>query len=95
MSFVSDRRASLIRQRDKIIAALTVLYDQLTDASISSVKSYKFDSGDGSQSAVRRDFSEIQTQIEKLEATLARIQGELAGVGILSLKLRRKTPVNY
>lgn len=91
MSYISTRRASLIRQRDKIIAALDVLYDQLTDATTSSVKSYKFDSGDGSQSTVRRDFSEIQNQIDKLEATLARIQGELSGVGILSLRLRRKS----
>src|SRR4030042_4133907 len=92
MSYATDRRTRLLTQLANVQAALTNFYTQMTETSTSSVESYSLDSGEGSQRVTRRKLSEIQSQIEKLEATETWLINELSGVGHISIKLRRITP---
>ena len=92
MGYIETRKSRLRAQLTKVQAALTSLYDQLTEQSASSVQSYQFDSGDGSQRTTRRKLSEIQDQIERLEATEEHLINELYNMGLTSIQLRRKNP---
>ena len=92
MGYIDARKSRLRAQLAKVQAALASLYDQLTEQSASSVQSYQFDSGDGSQRTTRRKLSEIQDQIERLEATEEHLINELYNMGLTSIQLRRKNP---
>ena len=92
MGYVETRKSRLRAQLAKVQTALALLYEQLTEQSASSVQSYQFDSGDGSQRTTRRKLSEIQDQIERLEATEDWLTRELGGLGLVVTQLRRKNP---
>jgi len=92
MGYIETRKSRLKEQLLKVQTALASLYDQLTEQSASSVQSYQFDSGDGSQRTTRRKLSEIQDQIERLEATEEHLINELYNMGLTSIQLRRKNP---
>ena len=92
MGYIDARKSRLRAQLVRVQAALTSLYDQLTEQSASSVQSYQFDSGDGSQRTTRRKLDEIQKQIEILEATEEHLMNELYNMGLTSIQLRRKNP---
>lgn len=90
MGYIDSRVKRLKAQLVKVQGALSLLYDQLTEQSASSVQSYQFDSGDGSQRTTRRKLSEIQDQIERLEATEEHLINEIYGMGVITSTLRRK-----
>jgi len=92
MGYISTRKARLQSQLTKIQAALTALYDTMLDAAGQNVKSYTFDSGEGLQKTTRRSLSEIQDQIDRLEAKERHLINELSNMGLVSIKLRRRTP---
>lgn len=92
MGYIDARKSRLSAQLVKVQAALVSLYDQLAEQSASSVQSYEFDSGDGRQRTTRRKLSDIQEQIEKLEATEDWLTRELYGMGLISTMVRRKNP---
>lgn len=92
MGYIDWRKSRLRAQLAKVQTALASLYEQLTEQSASSVQSYQFDSGDGSQRTTRRKLSEIQDQIERLEATEDWLTRELGGLGLVVTQLRRKNP---
>jgi hypothetical protein len=92
MGYIETRKSRLQAQLARVQASLTSLYDQLIEQSASSVQSYQFDSGDGSQRTTRRKLSEIQDQIERLEATEEHIINELYNMGLTSIQVRRKNP---
>jgi len=92
MGYIDGRKSRLRAQLAKVQAALASLYDQLTEQSNTSVQSYQFDSGDGSQRTTRRKLSEIQDQIERLEATEDHLINELYNMGLISVHVRRKNP---
>ena len=92
MGYVETRKSRLRAQLAKVQTALASLYEQLAEQSASSVQSYQFDSGDGSQRTTRRKLSEIQDQIERLEATEDWLTRELGGLGLVVTQLRRKNP---
>lgn len=92
MGYIDARKSRLSAQLVKVQAALVSLYDQLAEQSASSVQSYEFDSGDGRQRTTRRKLSDIQEQIEKLEATEDWLTRELYGMGLISTVVRRKNP---
>jgi len=92
MGYIETRKSRLRAQLTKVQAALTSLYDQLIEQSASSVQSYQFDSGDGSQRTTRRKLSEIQDQIERLEDTEEHLINELYNTGLIVTQLRRKNP---
>lgn len=92
MGYIDARKSRLSAQLVKVQAALVSLYDQLAEQSASSVQSYEFDSGDGRQRTTRRKLSDIQDQIERLEATEDWLTRELGGLGLVVTQLRRKNP---
>jgi hypothetical protein len=92
MGYIDGRKSRLRAQLAQIQAALTSLYTQLGEQAVSSVQSYQFDSGDGSQRTTRRKLSEIQDQIERLEATEDHLINELYNMGLTSIQVRRKNP---
>jgi hypothetical protein len=92
MGYIDLRKARLKFQLAQVQAALTSLYTQLGEQAVSSVQSYQFDSGDGSQRTTRRKLSEIQDQIERLEATEEHLINELYNMGLTSIQVRRKNP---
>jgi len=92
MGYIEIRKFRLKEQLLKVQTALASLYDQLTEQTRTSVQSYQFDSGDGSQRTTRRKLSEIQDQIERLEATEDWLTRELYNMGLIVTQVRRKNP---
>ena len=88
--YVISRKTRLTQQLARIQTALSALYDQLTEQSATSVQSYTFDSGEGIQTTRRRKLSEIQDQIDRLQATEAHLINELNNMGLINIQLRRK-----
>jgi hypothetical protein len=91
MSYQSIRYMRLKSQLATVQASLTALYNTLSEQSASGVVSYKFESGEGGQSTTRRGLDEILKSIRELEATEAHIINELYNVGIVAMRLRRKS----
>lgn len=89
MGYITDRKARLQAQLVKVQAQLSALYDSMTENAAQN-KSYKFDSGEGSQSVTRRDLKEILDSIARLEATESHIINELNNMGLVNVNLRRK-----
>jgi hypothetical protein len=85
------KRAEIQAQIDKL-DILIAAYDAtlLAAATGGEIEEYRFDSGDGSQKAIRRDPNSLNKLLETLQSRRNRLQGELDGTGIVSMKLRRK-----
>jgi hypothetical protein len=92
MGYISSRRARLKAQLANVQAALTNFYNGLSEMSASGVKSYMFDSGEGSQRTTRYSYQEIIDAIRELEATETHLLNEIYGMGLICTRLRRKTP---
>lgn len=87
----STRRAELIAQLNKKLAQLENLnaaYDDMIESG--SIKSYRFDSGEGSQRVEYRSLDDVQKSISHLEAQIERLRTKLRGGGLSNLNLRRK-----
>ena len=85
---IQDR---LAKNRITLEKAETALNNTL-DA---EVESYKFDSGEGSQSVKRRKLSDLQDLVERLRALIQRDESLLIGAGITTINLRRKNYVGF
>ena len=90
MSYKTVRKALLQDRLKKVQAVLVVLYDNLTEQASQSVESYQFESGEGMQKAKRRDLSKLLREIAILQATESHLINELARMGLVSIRLRRK-----
>jgi len=90
MSYHSERRQRLLAQKAQYEKTLTSLYSSLDDAAASGIESYRFDSGEGSQSTKRRSLKDIHELIQFYEARLSWVINELNNMGIVTLQLRRK-----
>ena len=90
--YIISRKSRLTTQLARVQTALAALYDQLIEQSATSVQSYTFDSGEGIQTTRRRKLSEIQDQIDRLQATESHLINELNNMGLVNLQLRRKMP---
>lgn len=90
MGYILSRKLRLQAQLSTVQTQLENLYSSFTDISSTTVKSYAFDSGEGSQRTTRRDLSEIQDQIDRLEARERWLINELSSIGLVSVRLRRK-----
>lgn len=72
-------------------AQLTAANDALTAAlEAGDVQSYKFDSGEGSQSASRRGLKELTDMVTRLEQELNRLYNRVNGTGLVTMNLRRR-----
>jgi len=90
MSLLSSyRKQQLLARHARKVVVLEKLYDAIDAAAIAQ-KSYKFDSGEGSQSAIYRDIEDLQKTIDSVEAQIDWIQGKLCGTGLVNFVLRRK-----
>jgi len=58
--------------------------------STTGAQSYSFNSGEGEQRTTRRSLSEISEEIQQLEASEDHYLNKLYGVGIVSLRVRRR-----
>lgn len=92
MGYVSSRKARLQARLTQVQAALSNFYDGLSEMSASGIKSYMFDSGEGSQRTTRYTYQEAIDAIRELEATEEHLINELYGMGLIGVRLRRKTP---
>lgn len=93
MGYVIDRKARLRAQLAKVQAALDALYNSFMELAGTTVESYTFDSGEGIQKTKRRDLTTILDNISRLEATENHLINEIAGMGLVSIRLRRKRNV--
>ena len=91
MGYVASRVARLRRNLARIQEQLDALNASFLEATESGVESYAFDSGEGSQRTTRRKLSEIRTQIDRLEAEEESIINEIYGMGLINVRLRRKS----
>lgn len=93
MSYMSIRLSRLKAQLTAVQNALNNLYAQQLELSTSNVESYAFDSGEGSQRTTRRKLSEIQDQIDRLEAKEMHLINEIYNMGLVRIQTRRKNPI--
>ena len=87
----SSRRAKLLERLEKKyeqLAKADAAYDLLLEKG--DIKSYTFDSGDGRQSATRRDLEELRKTIENLEKQISALERKLNGTGIVAFNLTRR-----
>ena len=78
--------AKIVKLNTLIDAAETALLGSITN---SEVEEYRFDSGDGSQKAVRRDPNQIEKLIQNLTSRRDRLIREIAGTLNVVMKFRR------
>ena len=67
----------------KAEAALGAVYD-------SSIKSYRFDSAEGSQAATHLDTDKLMKDIGFFQSRINRLNGELRGTGVMTMNMRRR-----
>jgi wobble nucleotide-excising tRNase len=90
MTSINTSRADLEARRAQYVILLDKAMVAYEDAlTTSSLQEYTFNSGDGSQRALRRKPEEIRKEIEALEAAIAQIDKKLNGTGIIHVQLRR------
>ena len=76
-----------IAQCDAYLVALDVAY--LSAVGNAEIEEYRFDSGDGSQKAIRRKPSEIREEMSAIQAKRDRLVRKLSGSGSVNMRLRR------
>lgn len=79
--------ADLARVQEQIAELETSMLEAMKNG---EVEQYRFDSGEGSQSAQRRSLKELETVLSRLENKELRILRKLNGRSIVNIGLRRK-----
>jgi hypothetical protein len=90
MSYISERKSRIQKRLIEIQSALDNLYTLRLEMSTTGAQSYSFNSGEGEQRTTRRSLSEISEEIQQLEASEDHYLNKLYGVGIVSLRVRRR-----
>ena len=91
MGYMSTRKTRLQSQLSSVQAQIAALNTAITESSTSGVQSYEFDSGEGRQRTTRRSLSDMQDALSRLYASEEHLINELYNMGIVSIKLRRKS----
>lgn len=82
-TILQDRLA----KKEASLAIVCATYDNLL---AEENESYRFDSGEGSQSTKKRKISELSNEIDKLESEIDNLTRRLNGLGLTKVILRRK-----
>lgn len=90
MGYVTTRRTRLQTQLTRTQTLLTALYENYGEL-IALPASYAFDSGEGSQRTTQRKINDMLENIQQLEATESHLINELSGMGLVNVRLRRKS----
>lgn len=90
MSYQSAKKARLLARKATLEIQISTLNTTLDSLLSTGVEEYRFDDGEGSQRVQRRKLSEIQKQLDSLESRLESVCRELAGLGLVNIRLRRK-----
>ena len=85
----STRRAELQAQLTSELARLATLEAAYEQSLEGGVKSYRFDSGEGSQRTDRQSPKEISDLIDTTQARIDLLRRKLRGQGIVNINLRR------
>ena len=72
-----------------LTARLTKLEAALSAAIDAGLESYRFDSGEGSQSAKYMKTSDMMEVINFTQSRISRLNAELRGTGVVSASMRR------
>ena len=76
-------------------ASLGIAYASYDSALAELNESYRFDSGEGSQSAKKRDIESFKKQIDALESEIDSLYRRLKGQGLTRISLRRAAKLRY
>jgi uncharacterized coiled-coil protein SlyX len=90
MSYQSARKSRLQARKTSLESQIATLENTLDGLLSSEVEEYRFDDGEGAQRVKRRKFKEVQDQLDSLESRLDAVCRELAGLGLVVSRLRRK-----
>ena len=71
-------------------ASLELAYSTYDELLSESNESYRFDSGEGSQSTKKKKLEEFKKQIDSLEAEADGIRRRLSGLGLTRITLNRR-----
>ena len=72
-------------------ASLDIAYETYDKLLAEVNESYRFDSGEGSQSTKKRDIEALRKQINTLESEIDGIRRRLKGLGLTRITLSRKS----
>lgn len=89
-ALTAAKRTELETKLAKKQALLLKYYTAIEDGLDSNIKRYKFDSGEGSQSAEYLDPEKLQKNIDLLESQINTLMRQLAGGNLRRFTLNRK-----
>ena len=90
MGYIDARRQRLARRLAAVQAQIEQLETVMLEMASTGVSSYEFDSGEGKQRTTRRSLDEIKKTLDGLYANEDHYVNELSGMGIVSIRLRRR-----
>ena len=91
MGYISARKARLQARLTSCQSQIAALEDALEESVATNIQNYSFDSGEASQKVSRRKISDMQDNLDRLYARESHLINELSNMGIVSLRLRRKS----
>ena len=81
-----ERLKARLEKKEASLAIAESTYDSLL---AEENESYRFDSGEGSQSTKKRKIEDIKSQIDQLESEIDALRRRLKGQGLTRISLRR------
>ncbi len=94
MGYITNRRARIQAQLTSVQTQIENLNTVLTEMATKGTQSYMFDSGEGNQRTTRRSLKDLQDTLERLYATESHLINAFYNMGIVSVRLRRKSSRN-
>lgn len=82
-------RSELLAEKSLIESQIATLNLTISKTLATDIRDYKFDSGEGSQAATRRDPDKLFKLLQSLESKLEFVKMRLAGTGIMNITLVR------
>jgi hypothetical protein len=88
-SLTSAQRAAIQARIDTATAQLAIANATYTRLLAQDAEEYRFDSGEGSQRAIKRKLTEVKGQIDALQSDIDRLNAQLSNIGLMTINLRR------